>query len=97
MTAFVIATAKIKDKDKFGEYGKAAGETVVAHGGSVIRRGQYNATLAGNRLYNASAILEFPDIEALNGWYNSTDYQAIIPLRNEACEMTITSHTVPAT
>jgi len=95
MTAFVIATSKIKDPSKFAEYGKAAAATLGAHGGSLVKRGQYQAALAGNAEHNASAVLAFPDLDALNAWFNSAEYQSIVPLRNEACEMTITSYVEP--
>ncbi|WP_415158715.1 DUF1330 domain-containing protein [Maritalea sp.] len=96
MSAFVIATAKIKDKVKFGEYGKAAAQTLATHGGTLVRRGQYSATLAGEGEHQGVAVLEFPDMDALNAWFNSPDYQAVVPLRNEACDMTITSYATPA-
>lgn len=96
MSAFVVATSKIKDKAKFGEYGKAAAATLAAHGGALAKRGQYQAALAGDGEHNAVAVLEFPNIEALNAWFNSSEYQAVVPLRNEACDMTITSYVVPS-
>lgn len=96
MSAFVVATSKIKDKEKFGAYAQAAGATLAAHGGSVAKRGQFDQTLAGEGAHHAVAVLEFADMDALNGWYQSADYQAIIPLRNEACDMTIVSYSAPA-
>ncbi len=97
MSAFVVATSKIRDKAKFGEYAQAASATLAAHGGSIANRGQFSETLAGDSDHHAVAVLEFADMDALNGWYQSEEYQTIIPLRNEACDMTIVSYAAPAT
>jgi uncharacterized protein (DUF1330 family) len=35
----------------------------------------------------ASVIIEFPDMAALNAWYNSPEYQPLIALRHSAVDM----------
>ncbi|MGJ8527072.1 DUF1330 domain-containing protein [Maritalea sp.] len=95
MSAFVVATPKITNPEKFAEYSKAAGATVGAHGGAVAKRGKYVETLAGNVDHQSVAVIEFSDIDALNTWFNSPEYQAIIPLRDEACDMTLVSYIAP--
>lgn len=95
MSAFVIATSTIKDKEKFGEYAKAAAASLSAHGGSIAKRGQFGESLAGANSHHSVAVLEFADMESLNSWFNSSEYQAIIPLRNDACDMNLVSYTVP--
>lgn len=96
MSAFVVATPKIKDKDKFGEYSKAAGETLAAYGATVAKRGAFAASLVGGADHTAVVVIEFSDSNTIKEWYNSDAYQAIIPLRDEACDMTITSYEVSA-
>ncbi|MEM7571091.1 MAG: DUF1330 domain-containing protein [Pseudomonadota bacterium] len=36
-----------------------------------------------------SAVFEFPDMGAVEAWYTSDAYQALLPLRSEACDMDI--------
>ena len=49
----------------------------------------FNAT-ATTEIYTLSlhdALPIFPDGAALRAWYNSPDYQALVPLRDEAADM----------
>ena len=95
MDAFVIATIKVKNKDKLQEYAAAAGPTVAAHGGELVMRGAFGAALAGQSDPHMTGIIKFPDLAAAQKWYGSEAYQAIIPLRDEACDMTLLAYTVP--
>jgi uncharacterized protein (DUF1330 family) len=95
MSAFVVATSIIKNLEKYAAYGKAATATLAPHGGTLAKRGKYAETLAGSGEHSVVAVLEFPNLDALNAWFSSPEYQAIVPLRNEACDMTITSYMVP--
>ena len=95
MSAFVVATVSIKDDQRFGEYANAAGPTIAAKGGSVLKRGKFNGTLAGASDHSSIAVIEFPNGEAITDWYNSDAYQAIIPLRDEACDMTLVTYNAP--
>lgn len=96
MSAFFIATAKIKDPTKFGKYALKAGASMKDFGGEVIKRGQTRAILAGESDHNGVGIVRFPDLKSLTDWYASADYQGIIPLRNEAADITIVAYEVPA-
>lgn len=96
MTAFFVATAKIKDAEKFQEYAKKAGATLAPHGGELVLRGKAGPVLAGAADHESVGIIKFADDTALSAWFNSDAYQAIIPLRLEAADMTISSYVVPA-
>jgi len=96
MSVFFVATSVIKDMAKFKEYGAAAGPTVAAFGGKLVIKGMADRALVGNHGYDAIGIIRFPDMDSLNNWYSSDAYQAIIPLRNEACDMTLVTHNEPA-
>ncbi|VAW65289.1 hypothetical protein MNBD_GAMMA11-341, partial [hydrothermal vent metagenome] len=89
MTAFFIANVKIKDPQKFHEYAQKAGDTFATYGAEPVLRGKFAEVLAGSADHQAVGIVKFPDQEALTAWFNSDAYQAIVPLRNEAAEMTI--------
>lgn len=92
MTAFFIATIKVKNAEKFQEYGSKVPATIAAFGGELITRGQVKNVLVGNADNQVAAIVSFPDMEALQGWYDSADYQALISLREEAAEATIVAY-----
>lgn len=96
MTAFFVATVNVKDPEKFQEYGKSAMATFTEHGGELVLRGQASSVLAGAADLLSVGIVKFPDMETLSNWYQSPGYQAIIPLRDEAADMTIVTYEAPA-
>lgn len=92
MSIFVIATAKIKDPEKFAAYGKSAGPTIASFGGEVLCRGKFHANLDGAAAHDTGAVISFPSQQAATDWYSSAEYQAIIPLRREAADMSFASY-----
>jgi uncharacterized protein (DUF1330 family) len=95
VTAFFIATAKIKNAEKMQAYARAAAATFPAYGGELVLRGKAIAPLAGANDDETAGIVKFPDADALARWYKSSEYQSIIPLREEAADMTIVAYAVP--
>ena len=98
MPAFFVATVTIKNFDKFKEYTQKTCVTYSAFEGKTLLRGRHQEVLtpASNDPHQTVAVVSFPSIEALNNWYQSDAYQALIPLRDEATDMTMTSYAVPA-
>ncbi|GAC1620682.1 MAG: hypothetical protein NVS9B10_02680 [Nevskia sp.] len=85
MSAYLIAFAKLKNASRIQEYSSAAGPTVVAAGGAVVTRGKVR-TLAGSFGADSCLIAKFADAAAIEAWYGSPAYQALIPLRDEVME-----------
>jgi len=96
MTAFFVATAKVKDPTKFGDYAQKAGASMKDFGGEIIVRGQMREVPVGGADHNGVGIVRFPDLKSLTDWYASPAYQAIIPLRDEAADITIVAYEAPA-
>jgi uncharacterized protein (DUF1330 family) len=96
MPAFFIATSKIKNPEKFADYGAKARKTLAAHGGTLLIKGKVAETLAGSSDHQAVGVIRFADMQTLNAWYHSADYQALIPLRDAAVDMTLTAYEAPA-
>jgi len=86
MTAFVIVHARIKDAEKFKQYGADSRPIVAAFGGEFVFRGKFIQALQGSHDYNLSGVLKFPDQETVSAWYASDAYQALIPNRDEAAD-----------
>lgn len=96
MTAFVLVTATFKDKDKFQEYAKLAGPTLASHGGEPVLRGKFVKVIAGEaNPHEFSVALKFPDLAAIDAWYGSTEYQAIIPVRDAGADVNFTVYETP--
>ena len=87
MSAFVIVHSIIKDPEKFQAYGQSARPTVAAHGGEFYLRGKVNSVLTGEHRHQNALVIKFPDQDTIQKWYNSPEYQALIPNREEAADM----------
>ena len=85
MSAYVIVHGTVKDAEKMQEYGGAAGPIVAAHGGEVVVRGP-TSVLSGTSDHKIAVVLKFPDAATAKGWYESPEYQAIIPVREQALD-----------
>jgi uncharacterized protein (DUF1330 family) len=98
MTAFFIATSKINNLEKFQQYGQQAGSSIGSYGGELVLKGKFEESLttAKTGIHQAVGIISFPSLEKLNDWYQSDIYQGLIPLRDEAVDMTITTYSVPS-
>lgn len=95
MTAFFVATLDIKDPEKLQEYSAKAGKTFAPYGGALAMRGKTEQALVGNATHQAVGIVRFPDMASLNNWYQSPEYQALIPLRDAAADMILVSYNEP--
>jgi len=96
MPAFFIATTTVNDTEKFQEYAGKAAQTFAPFGGEMVIRGKAGDTLAGHSDHRAVGVVRFPDMAALKAWYRSPDYQALIPLRDDAAQITLVTYEEPA-
>lgn len=96
MSAFFVATVSIKDTRKFQDYAQKAAAAFAVHGGELVLRGKAEAALAGALTHQTVGIVRFPDLGALEAWFRSDAYQALIPLRDAAADMTIITYSTPA-
>ena len=79
MTALWIAHVEVEDADSYGQYAKAAGPAIAAHGGVFLARGgRYQQMEGAERSRNVVA--RFPSFEDAIACYNSPEYQAAVGL-----------------
>ena len=83
MTAYMIVTAKVHDREAFIQgYGMAAGALVAQFGGKYVLRGPGAQLLEGDFGDGASMVIsEWPDREAALAFWNSPEYQEAKKLR----------------
>ncbi|MBX3567537.1 MAG: DUF1330 domain-containing protein [Rhizobiaceae bacterium] len=84
MAAYFIAHGTLKNPEKMLEYVDRSGPVVARFGGEFISVGAVKAVLTGSHRHKRTAIFKFPDVASIEAWYNSDDYRALWPLRNEA-------------
>lgn len=93
-TALFVALVSVNDPERFLEYAGKAKETITAHGGEIQIRAQAESALTGELNHKSLAVIGFPDMNTLTKWYDSPEYQALIPLRDQASKMDITTYTL---
>ena len=89
MPAYLIAEDTITEAAKFEEYRVKVGPLIAKHGGRYITKGGSHVVLEKeNAVWRPGrvVIVEFPDIAALNAWYNSLEYQPLIALRQASAK-----------
>lgn len=91
-TAYVIGHISIKNPEKWVEYRSRVTATLEPWGAELIIRGKLVSILAGDHTHTDTVVIRFPNIKAVNHWHSSPDYQALIPLRNQAAEMILLSY-----
>jgi uncharacterized protein (DUF1330 family) len=86
MSAYLIANVDVHHPDDYEAYRSRTGAIVERHGGQFIVRGGKIHMLEGEPWAHRLVIIEFPDLAAAKGFYDSPEYQEIIPLRTRASE-----------
>ena len=92
MAACVVGHIRVKDPDKWAEYRGKVPQTLVPWGGEVLFRGQRLEVLSGEHAYVDVVVIRFPDAKSVAGWFHSPDYQALIPVREQAADMVLVSY-----
>ena len=86
MKVLSIVYEIVHDEEKFAEYRAAVMPSLQAHGGRFLARGGHFDVIEGDMPYQRVVVIEFPSREAFDGWYNSPEYQAVIPIRMGAAD-----------
>lgn len=89
MSAYWICEHDIDDVVKFGDYLRQAMPIITRFGGRYLTRTGGHEVLEGEWRPNRVAVVEFPEMAALQGFYRSPEYQSLIALRNTAAKNVI--------
>lgn len=85
MAAYIVATVRITDPDKFGAYTKAIAGLSERHGGEYIVRGKITEVLEGDIDPNERVIVSrFPDAASAKAYAQSDAYRSAARLREGA-------------
>jgi uncharacterized protein (DUF1330 family) len=88
-TAYVVGHLTVTNAEKWAEYRNQVPATLVPWGAELVLRGKRVALLAGEHPHSDIVVIRFPDKKAVDSWYSSPAYQALIPLRQQAAEMVL--------
>ena len=86
MSAYLIANVDVHDSEAYQAYRSRTGAIVEHYGGRFIVRGGNVHPLEGGDWAHRLVIIEFPDLASAKGFYESPEYQDVIPLRTCASD-----------
>jgi uncharacterized protein (DUF1330 family) len=81
MKGYLIANVDVQDADAYENYRSRTGAIVDRYGGRFLVRGGAIEPLEGDPRFARLVIIEFPSVEAAHAFYDSPEYQEIIPFR----------------
>jgi uncharacterized protein (DUF1330 family) len=84
MAAYLIANIEVTDPAAYEEYRKRVPATIAAHGGRYLSRGGAVRVLEGDFAPKRFVILEFPDVAAIERWYDCPEYRPLREIRARA-------------
>jgi uncharacterized protein (DUF1330 family) len=94
MAAYLVGHITVKDDELWQEYMAGVAESVAPFDCKIIFRGQLVKVLAGQHEHDLVVVIEFSDQSTLENWYGSEKYQSLIPLRDKAANVVITTYKV---
>jgi uncharacterized protein (DUF1330 family) len=84
MPAYLVVEHVITDPIKFEEYRSKVGPLITSFGGRYLTKGNtHRQPEGGHWRPERMVIIEFPDMQSLEAWYNAPEYQPLIALRKQ--------------
>jgi uncharacterized protein (DUF1330 family) len=93
MTAYLIGRISIKDHTLWQQYVTGVRESLTGYNASLLFRGKKASQLAGEADKDHVVVIRFDNEMVLDHWFKSEKYQQLIPLRDQAADVEISSFT----
>ena len=78
---YLIAELEITNMAGYEEYRRQAPATIAAYGGRFVVRAGEAKLMEGSGGLGRMIVLEFDSVERAMAWYNSPEYQEVLPHR----------------
>jgi uncharacterized protein (DUF1330 family) len=91
-SAYIIGHITVKDAKKWAEYRVKVPATLKPWGGELVFRGRLSSVLSGNHEHSDTVVIRFPDLESLNGWHTSLEYQSLLPIREKGADIDLLAY-----
>jgi uncharacterized protein (DUF1330 family) len=92
MAAYLIGHITVKNEELWQQYVAGVQESLEPFKSSIVFRGSLVSVLAGKHEHDLVVVIEFHDQSTMDDWYSSEKYQNLIPLRDKAANVTITTY-----
>jgi uncharacterized protein (DUF1330 family) len=81
MPVYVIVQGKIEDRAALDQYMASAGATIAPYHGRLLAYDEEPEVIEGTLTLPRTVLVEFPSAKEARAWYDSPEYQKILPLR----------------
>jgi len=92
MASYLIGHISINNDDLWQQYVAGVQESLEPFKSSIVFRGKLVSVLAGKHEHDLVVVIRFHDQPTMDDWYSSEKYQSLIPLRDEAANVVITTY-----
>jgi uncharacterized protein (DUF1330 family) len=89
MKGYVIANVSVADMAAYESYRDQVPPVIERYGGRYLVRGGAVEVREGDPSIERLVILEFPSVEAARTFYDSPEYQTILPIRLDTANSTL--------
>lgn len=90
--AYVVGQMTVKNENKWAEYRGQVLATLTPFGGELVFRGNQVRALSGECPHADIVVIRFPSLVDADSWHNSAAYQALLPIRQEAADVVLTTY-----
>jgi len=90
--AFVVGQMTVKQPEKWAHYRSQVLATLLPFGGELVFRGEQVQSFSGVNPHPDIVVIRFPSLDHAQGWHASAAYQSLIPLRQEAADVVLTTY-----
>ena len=86
---YAIGHITVRDPVVWQTYCAAVPATLEPWDAEIVFRGKRHAVYSGTHPATDTVVIRFPSLAAVDGWQASAAYQAIVPLREAAADVTL--------
>ena len=90
--AYVVGQMTVKNPEKWAQYRSQVLATLLPFGGELLFRGEQVQSFSGVNPHPDIVVIRFPFLDDAQGWHASAAYQALIPLRQAAADVVLTTY-----
>ena len=90
--AYVVGQMTVKNPEKWAQYRSQVLATLLPFGGELVCRGEQVQSFSGVNPHTDIVVIRFPSLDHAQDWHASAAYQALIPLRQAAADVVLTSY-----
>lgn len=84
MKGYVLAFIDVDDPSSYAPYAAGAPATIATHDGKYLIRNGAKELREGTLPADRLVVLEFPSVAHARAWYETPEYQALVPIRQGA-------------